>query len=128
MENSKRITKAMYYADITAMLKGENTPNGISREDALSFIAREVELLSKKNAAKSSKPTATQTANEGYKTLIADFLSMQTEGVTCTEIAKGIPELADFNNQKISSLMRQLILEGKAVKEMVKGKSLFSAA
>lgn len=127
MENSKRITKAMYYADITAMLKGETAPNGISRDAAIDFIKREVELLSKKNAAKSSKPTATQTANEGYKKLIMAFLSDQADGVTCTEIAKGIPDFDGFNNQKIASLMRQLKDEGKVVKDTVKGKSLFRA-
>lgn len=123
-----RITKTMLFADVISLLNGEAPVNGTSTDKAIDFIKREMELVAKKNAAKSTKPTATQTANEGFKTLIFDFLSEQTSGKTCTEIAKGIPELSDFNNQKISSLMRQMIEAGQVVKTTEKGKSLFSLA
>lgn len=125
---TNKITKTMRFNDIAALLKGENAPNGTDVPTALDFIAREVELLAKKNAAKSDKPTATQVANEAHKSLIVAFLSGETEGKTCTEIAVAIPELAGFNNQKVAALLRQLVLAGSVTKTTVKGKSLFSIA
>lgn len=126
-----RITKTMRFEDIKTMLDGGYTSR-TSLEEALAFIDNEIALLNKKNGAKSGKPTATQIANEQYRSLILDFLSTQSEGVTCTEIAKGIPELSDFNNQKVSALMRGLTYdpehnpEGQVDKAIVKGKSLFT--
>lgn len=127
-----RVTKAMRFADIAAMLNGEPVVHGSTVQDALDFIAHEMDLLATKNAAKSGKQTATQKANDEYRALILDFLATQSEGVTCTQIAKGVPALSDFNNQKISALMRGLVQddernpEGPVVKATVKGKSLFS--
>ena len=125
-----RITKAQRFEDIKAILNGK-TVERTSTADAIEFINSELALLAKKNAAKSGKPTATQIANERYRGLILDFLATVSEGVTCTEIAKWIPELAEFNNQKISALMRGLTYdaeknpEGMVNKATVKGKSLF---
>lgn len=124
---TKRITKAMRYADIKALLSGETVHNGTSIEDALKFIDNEVALLAKKNTS-DKKPTKTQEENEAHKARIIEFLSGQTEGVTCTDVQKSIPEFADFNNQKVAALMRQLVNDGKAVKAMVKGKAMFSLA
>ena len=128
---TNRITKAQRFEDIKAMLNGENVQR-TSVADAVEFIDKELELLAKKNSAKSGKMTATQKANEGYREMILDFLATVSEGVTCTEIAKGVPALNDFNNQKVSALMRGLTYdeeknpEGKVVKTTVKGKSLFA--
>ena len=55
-------------------------------------------------------------------------LAVQESGKTCTEIAKGVPELGDFNNQKVAALMRQLVEAGQATKATVKGKSVFTVA
>lgn len=131
-EKTVRITKAQRFADIKALLSGESAVHGTDVNTALAFIDNEVALLTKKNAAKSGKMTATQQANEKYKALILDFLATQSVGVTCTEIAKGIPALSDFNNQKISALMRSLTYDpdknpgGLVDKGTVKGKSLFT--
>ena len=123
-----KITKAERYADIVSLLEGSPVTYGTTIDDAKDFIAHEVALLAKKNGSKSNKVTDAQKQNEVYKELIVNFLFSQSEGVTCTEIGKGIPELNDFNNQKISALMRQLFSEGKVNKGIVKGKSLFSLA
>lgn len=123
----KRITKAQHFEDIKALLNGEDVTYGTSIEDACAFCDSELALLAKKNSG-DKKPTATQTENAKYKELILAFLSTQTEGVTCTIIGKGVAELADFNSQKISALVRQLVDAGKVSKESVKGKSLFKLA
>lgn len=128
---TNRITKAQRFEDIKAILNG-NEVKRTSVTEAIEFINSEIALLAKKNASKNGKPTAVQIANERYRGLILDFLATVSNGVTCTEIAKGVPELSDFNNQKISALMRGLTYDedknpdGKVVKTTVKGKSLFA--
>ena len=131
-EKAARITKAMHFTDIAALLEGNTAPNGSTVQDALDFISHEIELLAKKNTGKSGKMTETQKQNEVFRSLILEFLSTQSEGVTCTEIAKGVPELSEFNNQKISALMQGLTFDpernpsGTVDKAIVKGKSLFT--
>lgn len=127
MEKTMRITKAMRFEDIKALLNGEEVTYGTSIEDAVNFIDHEVNLLSRKNSGEAKKPTKAQEENEGYKALILEFL-VGSDGVTCTDILKGIPAFSDFSNQKISALMRQLRLAGKVTVEEVKGKSLFRLA
>ena len=127
MENTvKRITKAQKFEDVIALISG-NQPQFIDEDGAIEFIRNEMALLAKKNSS-DRKPTATQEANVKYKNLIMEFLSMQDTGKTCTEIAKGVDELSEFNNQKIAALMRQLVESGKVNKATVKGKSIFSMA
>ncbi len=126
MANTK-ITKTQRFEDLSALLHGEPVKYGTTIEDADAFIAHEMELLSKKNSGE-RKETDTQRANAKYRQLIAEFLAVQTEGRTCTEIAKGVSELSDFNNQKVAALMRQMVEDGTVRKATVKGKSLFSMA
>lgn len=127
MEKTTRITKAMRFEDIKALLNGQSVTYGTSIEDAVDFIDHEVNLLARKNSGESKKPTKAQEENEGYKALILEFLT-DKNGVTCTEIIKGVTEFEGFNPQKISALMRQLRLQHKVVANEVKGKSLFSLA
>lgn len=122
-----RITKAMRYADVINMINGEAVVNGTTKDEAVEFLTKEIELTSKKNSGE-KKPSANQTANEEHKTRIIGYLMEQSEGVTCTEIQKSIPEFADFNNQKIAALMKQLAESGKVNKNMVKGRALFTIA
>lgn len=131
MEKTTRITKAMRFEDIKALLNGDTATHGTTLEDAINFIDHEVELLARKNSGGEKKQTAAQKENEGYKELIVEFLAGlpdDSKGVTCTEIMKSIPAFKDFNNQKISALVRQLKLADRVVGEEVKGKSLFRLA
>lgn len=127
MEKTTRITKAMRFEDIKALLNGQPVTYGTSVEDAVDFIDHEVNLLARKNSGESKKPTKAQEENEGYKALILDFLT-DKDGVTCTDVLKGVPAFSEFSNQKISALMRQLRLQHKVVVNEIKGKSLFSLA
>ena len=123
----KKITKSQRFEDIMHLLNGEDVQYGTTIEIAESVLTHEMELLAKKNSAE-RKPTAADKENEGYRELIVEYLSTQTEGKTCTEIGKGIPELSQYQNQKIAGLMRALVDSGKVTKATVKGKSLFSIA
>lgn len=132
-----RVTKAQKFDGIIALLEGKapiTIPGKDGKEGVVldaaylcGFCKDEKGLLAKKNSG-DKKPTKTQEENEGFKAKILDFLGQQTEGKTCTEILKGIPEFADFNNQKVAALVRQLADSGKVEKATVKGKSLFSLA
>lgn len=131
MEKTTRITKAMRFEDIKALLNGQPVTYGTSIEDAVEFIDHEVGLLAKKNSGENKKQTKTQQENEGYKALILEFLATLPDdkvGVTCTEIIKGVAEFDGFSTQKISPLVRQLMAADKVTKTETKGKALFRLA
>ena len=113
----KKVTKREMFEGIKA--------NYNLTADEIAFIDHELELLAKKNASTGErKPTATQKANEGVKEEILAVLS--DEAVTVTEIVKTLD--ADYTNQKISALLRQLIADGKVEKVVDERKSLFKLA
>lgn len=130
MDNQKRITKAMRFADIKAMVNGGAVLYGTTTDEAVAFIDHEIELLSRKNASGEKKPTATQIQNEKYKAEIMDFLYSRDsrEGMTCTAIGKSIPSLSEFGTSKYASLCNALVTEGKLTKATVKGSVLFYLA
>lgn len=121
-----RITKTMRFEDIRSMLNSEVPVHGSTLEDLMAFIGNEIDLLARKNKPGGEKKmTAVQKANEGHKALIVDFLALNPES-TATEILKGVPELNDFSNQKVSALIRQLKEAGRVTVTERKGRSLFS--
>ena len=113
---TKKITKREKFEMLMALSEVKENP--ILSE----FIERELELLAKKNSAE-KKPTAQQAENEAIKETILENL---TSRMTISEMQKSIPDLAEYSNQKISALMRQLILEGLVEKVEDKRKSYFS--
>lgn len=126
-----RITKSQRFEDIIALLTGEAVTHGTTVDEAVRVLEHERELLAKKNGSDSKKMTAEQVKNEGYKETILEYLGgldEDSQGKTCTEILKAIPDFADFSNQKIAALMRQLKIAGRVKTVEVKGKTLFSLA
>ena len=101
--------------------------------DDATFTADEVEAklmemleaLNKKSSAE--KPmTEQQKQNLGYK---ADLLTVLADGKarTATELMKEVLTFPEgMSNQRVSALLRQLILDGKVKKDIVKGKAMFS--
>lgn len=128
-EKKPRITKSMRFEDIKALLNGESVTYGTSVEDAVAVLDHELELLAKKNSSDGDKKqTKAQIENEGYKEQILEFLTGVDGGVTCSQILKGIPAFADFSNQKVSALMRQLKVANRVTSYEEKGKTLFKLA
>jgi hypothetical protein len=94
----------------------------------------------KSTSSGSKKMSPTQIENEHFKALILDFLATlpdDSDGVTCTEILKAIPDLCDnYQVQKVTGLMRQLSPateknpngSGQVVSKEVKGKPLYRLA
>lgn len=79
----------------------------------------------KKNSAE-KKPTATQIANEGIKSVILEVLG--DSSLTITEMQKINGELAELSNQKISALLKQMVESGSVVREEIKRKAHFKRA
>lgn len=88
---------------------------------------------SRKTSSGTKKPTATQIANETRKEKIMEILIESTEPLTATEIMNHHDnmvtdeEMKLNSNQRTSALLKQLIEEGKAVKEKTGNKTLFHA-
>ena len=91
------------------------------------FITHEIDLLDRKNTV-DKKPTATQVANEGIKADIKAFLDAHKgEKFTVSALMKSVPAIADASNQKVSSLVRQMVLDGQADRIEDKRKAYFTA-
>ena len=91
------------------------------------FITHEIDLLDRKNTV-DKKPTATQVANEGIKADIKAFLNAHKgEKYTVSALMKSVPAIADASNQKVSSLVRQMVLDGQADRIEDKRKAYFTA-
>ena len=88
------------------------------------FIEREIELLAKKNSTE-KKPTEKQTENAGIKEVIIEALTDEENGLTISAMQKKCADLAEYSNQKISALVRQMILDGIVTKTEEKGKAYF---
>lgn len=114
---NKKLTKKDHF---NALLALEEVKENQALVD---FISHELELLSKKNTA-DRKPTAAQKENEVVKEII--LAALTTEPTSITDLQKKDASLAEISNQKISALLRQLILDQKAVRTEDKKKALFA--
>ena len=83
--------------------------------EMVAFINHEIELLDRKNSAKTATPQ--QVENEKIKEKILEIL---TEPMTATQIMNAVQPFFEtaFTNQRISALLRQLGKDGtKQVKK-----------
>lgn len=80
--------------------------------------------IAKKNSAE-RKPTATQTANEGYKVAILDVME-SGKGYTITDLMKSVDAIADLSNQRVSAIVRQMVESGSVTREEIKRKAYFT--
>ena len=119
MAENKKLTKKDYFKELKGIVAE------IGRTDLVDFIDHEVELLTKKGSK--STPTKTQIENELVKEKILATLVELNKFVTITELQDANVELANYSNQKISALLKQLV-ETEAVSRAVdKKKAYFKA-
>ena len=86
------------------------------------------ESVSKKSTSKSNKPNAKQKANEEIKEKLMEILFAEpTRLFTISEICKLYTD-EELSNQKVSSLVRQLVAEDKVKRTEDKRKAYFSIA
>lgn len=126
MANSTKMTKVEMFSAIRSYIEGGKV--SVSTPEMIAFIDRQVELINNKSAKASSKPTKTQTENANIKVLIVGALRKINAFVTISDMQGQTPELAEYSNQKLSALMRQLVESGDVVKTVDKKKSYFTIA
>jgi hypothetical protein len=79
----------------------------LPEEVAERLTALSASLVKKNSAVR--KPTASQLANEGFKTAILEFLAEHAEeSFSAKELAEQVAALADFNPQRVTGLLRSL--------------------
>jgi hypothetical protein len=123
---AKKMTKKDYFNILL------NIPAVGANEQLAAFIEHEIELLERKSENKSGekKLTATQIENENLKGIILGFMKPNTL-YSISELQKSIPELNDLSNQKIASLLRQMLPEkgtGELIREEDKRKVYYKLA
>lgn len=116
----KKLTKADHF---TAIINGYPLT-----DEHKAFLEHELELLVKKNSAKSTKPTAKQTANAAIKQAVLDYMADNTL-YTVGQLVKEVPDLPeDMTGQRMSALLTQLKDAGAIVRTEDKRKAYFSKA
>ena len=121
---AKKMTKKELFAEILANYDLKDT----HRE----LIEKTIDQLEKKSASSGDrKPTAKQLDNDKFKDNILDFLKDHSDKqFTITELWKNVPALAEnpeMSNQRVSSLVRQLVLDNLVAREEIKRKAYFKA-
>lgn len=93
--------------------------------DAVEVLTSIRDTITKANSRKSDKPTKTQQANMDIKSRLIAHLS-DGNRYSVADIVKAFDN--EYSSQKVSALLRQLILAGEVVREEDKRKALFRLA
>ena len=113
----QKITKKDRYLEIRSLI--------LDRPDLVEFIDHEIELVEKKNASRSLKPSKSATENA----VLADsVLAVMKEGnrYTITEIQSLTPELDGLSNQRVTAIVRLLMKSGEVIRTEEKSKAYFT--
>ena len=123
MTTTKKMTKKDYF---NALL---NIPAVGTKEELVAFIEHELELLERKSEKKAGdkKPTAVQLENEKLKKSIAEQME-PNRLYAIAEMVKIFPECEGLSTPKMSSVLNQMVNEGKVVKETDKRKIYWKLA
>ena len=119
-----KVTKKDYFNALRALVVDTEVEN---KTALIGFIDNELALLAKKANSAKSKPSKAQAENEGIKTAIIAALNDAEKALTITEFQTAYPEFAEYSNQKLSALFKQLVDAGAVEKTVVKKKSYFSS-
>lgn len=99
----------------------------MTAEEVAAFLNHEIELITRKNTG-STKPTEKQIENEGIKKIILETLE-GGKSMTISELQKASPELAKYQNQKLSAIIRLMIKDDNSIVRTVNSrKAYFSLA
>lgn len=82
-------------------------------------------LTSLENRKASTKPTKNQQENETFKSEISNLLS-DGKARTVSEIIQEIFPDKELSNQRVSAILRLMILSNQVKKDYMKGKAMFS--
>ena len=126
MAETKKLTKRDYFAQLKEIVK--------DNAELVAFIDHEVELLNKKNSGNSQNKT--QKENKVVCEMLVNELAKIAKPVTITELMATSEVVKNYvlengnhlTNQKISSLLKQLVESNQVVKVTDKKKSTFSVS
>ena len=121
MTNTTKLTKAQKFTMLKEIPAVQENPT------LMEFIDHELELLAKKNSG-DKKPTAAQIANDGIKMTILAVLEASGKPMTITDLQKSNAELGDLSNQRVTSLVSQLVKSEQVLRVVEKGKAYFAIA
>ena len=121
MENVEKVKKVTKRDNFNALLKIEEVKEN---QELVNFINHELELLDKKSASRATATTANQKANEEIKKVIVSEL-IRLGKHTISELQKESEELAQYSNQKLSALIKQLVDNNEVTKTVDKKISYF---
>ena len=123
-----KLTSKVALSYAVAILTNAEVNKDFTSEQIVEKLNSMITQLDKKSGSE-KKLTEQQIQNGSFKT---DILILLSDGKarTATEILNEVPNFEGTNmtNQRVSALLRQLILDGKVVKDIVKGKSYFKIA
>ena len=127
MANKKTVVEMF---EITkAMLNGE-TVEGVTLAEVQEFLNKRIEITEKKNANRGNgNPTPKQLEKMAVDTDIENaVLSAMVEGATYTasDIVKLLDRADVPNTQKLTPRLTALVTDGKVVKGVSKGRSVYS--
>lgn len=120
-----KLTKKVALSYAIATLTDSEIKSEFTKDQIVAKLTEMIDGLEKKSGGEKAL-TEQQKQNMGFKRDIVAFLADGKE-YTATEILRGVPTFpADMSNQRVSQLLRQLIIDQQVKKREEKGKSLFS--
>jgi hypothetical protein len=113
---TNKMTKKDYFYQIYALVENNLELPENEKNDLLTFVEHELDLLERKNARKSDKPTRKQIGNALKAQEILAFMAENKKYYTASELAS----LSGMSFQKITALIK-----GQASREIYKGHALY---
>lgn len=93
--------------------------------DLVAFIENEIELVRKKNAKRSDKPTKRQSENTDLMPIIYDSMIAEKQ-YTVSDLIAEIPALDGLSTQRVTPIMTKMVENVLATKETVKGRTYYT--
>ena len=118
----EKMTKAMYFEIIKDIVKGLGTeafPEGVSADDVLDFIDRQVALLDKRAAASKERAAKKRAASDELTELIYTMIFEADDYITADEIVEKIDD-EEVTKNKVTARVSKLVKAGRVAKEQVK--------
>ena len=118
----EKMTKAMYFDVIRGIVEGlgaEAFPEGVSADDVLDFIDRQVALLDKRAAASKERAAKKRAASDELTELIYTMIFEAEDYITADEIVEKIDD-EEVTKNKVTARVSKLVKAGRVAKEQVK--------
>jgi len=113
----EKITKRDRYLELRSLVA--------DHADLVEFIDHELELLEKKNASRSLKPSKSATENAKYAEIVYNAME-DGKRYTISELQNSVAELNGMSNQRVTAIVRSLLKVGQVDRTEEKGKAFFS--